>query len=130
MSVVKYIPCTTDVLKNLLTTHNLESENLFYMALHTALEETIEDLFVIQLNGNNIGLIDYNFSSSVDPNAIEIQNFEVLEKAKGYGTMIINDFIHQHGLSICLIPLPGSEVFWGKAGFQPYTAPYYRYNMK
>lgn len=130
MSVVQYIECTKNVLTKVLNDHNLVLKEWFDRTLKSALFETIKDLFVIQLDESIIGLIDYNLASSGDPNEIEIQIFEVIEKGKGYGRMIINDFIQQQGLSIDIIPINGSEEFWKTVGFQPYTDTYYRYNMK
>jgi hypothetical protein len=75
---------------------------------------------IVEINDEVVALIDFSFGGVYGDDSIEIDNFEVFEKGKGIGSIIISDFIKMHANStISLYPENEKcKKFWLKHGFK------------
>jgi predicted acetyltransferase len=122
--VLEFIECTQRELQYLIQNHKLDHK--WKMAINNV-DPLVEDplamhVYKIVFEGNIIGLIDVHMSDMYEPEGIEIDLFEVIEKGKGYGRKSIEEFLNKQvqGYSVFLLPEnKGSAAFWEKLMFKP-----------
>jgi len=91
-----------------------------------------EDVFKVELDGAVVGLIEFS-ESMYDDGGAHINNFEVFEKGKGLGSLIINMFLGSwdKGPLYLYVNSEESKTFWEKHSFAAYDdgtgTPIHRY---